>query len=549
MSTELTAKEIVELIDGLKDRISMTFRRDQARLMEFTNPKHEDPEKAAAQQKANLEKLASQLNGEPGLVSRLESILGDRKAEQSRRTWAAALLRLLPDKADILLEMIDPKNEEDSDLRAWLAYYLGEMQCDKAVEPLAKRLQEDHSLTVRIWTACALGRLGERGRLGGKEPLGDVAVDALGFALEFDNYDVKEEAARALGRIGGDGVIEPLMDHLVVTSETRAEVRVMAAKGLVLAFSNDNRPAKAASLERVKQSLPAALADSKPEVRAAAVEVVKSVFGNKAMEFLLTVIRNAAVADVRASAARALVGIGEEEAVTKLQEDLFLGEPTQADRAAEALKAMGIPRAAAVLARKQEIFKDFFKQTVQVNGQDAKETMKKALGSADRGFDSSIWMHRFIFGVGIALIITSVVIFFLGDRVDGAQWFGTGGVIVGLGTILTNFYKGPVQAIKKDVGDLAQLNAAFLGYADRLALIGMEAVHEYTTSEPKENVLDKISREVREATAQTMLLVELYVEDNETIKTMLKNLSDKSDLTAIFAKMDLDRGTGTTVVK
>jgi hypothetical protein len=31
-----------------------------------------------------------------------------------------------------------------------------------------------------------------------------------------------------------------------------------------------------------------------------------------------------------------------------------------------------------------------------------------------------------------------------------------------------------------------------------------------------------------------MLLVELYAEDNETIKKMLKKLSDKSDVAAIF---------------
>ena len=267
------------------------------------------------------------------------------------------------------------------------------------------------------------------------------------------------------------------------------------------------------------------------------------------MKFLLSVVRSDHGEDVRSSAAKMLVAIGEEEAVTKLQSDLFLGEPTQSKRAAEALRAMGIPQAAAALARKQDMFKDFFTQTVQVNGQEAKETMKKAQGSADRGFTSSIWMHRIIFGVGIALIATSVAIFFLGDRVDGAQWFGAGGVLAGLVTILVNFYKGPVQAIKKDVGDLAQLNAAFLGYTDRLALIGMEAVHEYTTSEPTENVVDRISREVRQATAQTMLLVELYVEDNETIKKMLKNLGDKTDLADIFAGMDLDRATGTGIVK
>jgi HEAT repeat protein len=93
-----------------------------------------------------------------------------------------------------------PNDKIRVDVRQGAAKALGEIGDERAVEPLMKALRRDSY--VRWSAVVALGKIGKS------------AVEPLIGVLSDDNWRVREYAVRALGEIGDERAVEPLIKAL-----------------------------------------------------------------------------------------------------------------------------------------------------------------------------------------------------------------------------------------------------------------------------------------------------------------------------------------------
>jgi HEAT repeat protein len=179
------------------------------------------------------------------------------------------------------------------DVRAAAAAALGEIDDDRAVEPLIAAVK-DPGANVRAAAARALGQLG------------DVrAVDRLIMALRDHESVVRGAAAVALGEIGDLKAVEPLINVL----HGREDVRAAAASALgqigdpravepLIAALKDLRLCVAAAEALVQIGAPAAaplvasLRDRAEVVRNAAAEALIVQIGQPALGPLLAALRD-----------------------------------------------------------------------------------------------------------------------------------------------------------------------------------------------------------------------------------------------------------------
>ena len=141
------------------------------------------------------------------------------------RAFAAA-----GDIDSLLAELDNPLERGRVVIRAAAADYLGELHAERAVEPLAKLLQSDPNEHVRTLAVRALGEIGTNDTL---EPLLDAlddpgeavrtwailslgkpanhaAVPALIERLQDNSWSMRRVAAEALVRVGDGSAIEAL---------------------------------------------------------------------------------------------------------------------------------------------------------------------------------------------------------------------------------------------------------------------------------------------------------------------------------------------------
>lgn len=121
------------------------------------------------------------------------------------------------------------RESEDSQLRQFVAYLLGQAGDPRAIEPLIDALQDDH-VGVRGAAANALGNIGSAEAVPYLRPLlqdenaqlvvwaafalsrlGHDHFDVMTGALESDDVDVRRSAILALKQLGDRRAIGPLL--------------------------------------------------------------------------------------------------------------------------------------------------------------------------------------------------------------------------------------------------------------------------------------------------------------------------------------------------
>ena len=186
-------------------------------------------------------KALSQIGG--ASVSHLVQALGDGRWKV--REQAAAALGRIGDR-DALPQLIQALNDRDSGVRSAVASALGRLDDRRAVPHLVQALEVRGNSSY--WAAKALARLGAVSELsealedrrwrvraaavGGLSGLGEAAKPYLTRALDDPHEQVRERAAKALGKTpvhppGSPGPIEPVEPVLLpfgpVASETAPE--------------------------------------------------------------------------------------------------------------------------------------------------------------------------------------------------------------------------------------------------------------------------------------------------------------------------------------
>ncbi|HEY4699997.1 MAG TPA: hypothetical protein VIH27_06480, partial [Nitrososphaerales archaeon] len=137
------------------------------------------------------------------------------------------------------------------------------------------------------------------------------------------------------------------------------------------------------------------------------------------------------------------------------------------------------------------------------------DTISDAINQMKKSFNTTLWMHRVTFYTGIVVIFASVYAAFVGMNLL-ATFLGVSGVA----DISYHFYKKPVEGVHKSIGNLVQLEVAFLGFINELGYWKLLEIK----GDVEKNTL--VTKGLRELTAMTMELIERYIEriPNETSK-------------------------------
>ncbi|HEY6262789.1 MAG TPA: HEAT repeat domain-containing protein [Nitrospiraceae bacterium] len=254
--------------------------------------------------------------------------------------------------ADAVAEQIAALNDEDWAIREEAAMMLGTLRDPRAVVPLVSVLR-DGDRAVRD---AAIGAL---------LAIGEPAVTTLGACLSDPTLTVQELASSVLARIADARVLTPLItalaspDWIVRMHAAKALGRIKDAEAVrplvpllqdkVKAVREETSTALAAIGEAALSSLLRALSHEEWLVRLHAVEALGKTRSPEAVDPLLSVLFNDRDRAVREDAVRALGQIGDNRAVEFLM--TVMREPGFRRLAVEALGQIGDRRAVPVLIK------------------------------------------------------------------------------------------------------------------------------------------------------------------------------------------------------
>ena len=228
-----------------------------------------------------------------------------------RRNAAEALGKIGSDKA--VAPFIQALKDSNKYVRSSAAETLGEIGSDKAVDPLIQALKDsnEYVLTypkseVPLKAAEALGKIGS-----------DKAVEPLIQALKV-SYDLGLNTAKALGKIDSDKAVEISIQTLKdlykwVRRRVSLFIRVI---GLIGFYTNDSVRSNAAEAlgkiggDKAVEPLIQALKDSDNDVRRNAAKALGKIGSDKAVEPLILALKESDN-DVRRNEAKALGKIAE----------------------------------------------------------------------------------------------------------------------------------------------------------------------------------------------------------------------------------------------
>ncbi|MGB2805070.1 MAG: HEAT repeat domain-containing protein [Candidatus Zixiibacteriota bacterium] len=196
---------------------------------------------------------------------------------------------------------------------------LGLIKPDNIIDSLTKNLGAKES-EVRWSAAYALGSIGSEKAI---EPL----IEAL--TKDKESY-VRGRAADALGSIGSEKAIAPLIEALVTDEGSSVRLRAAVALGSI------------GSEKAIEPLIEALSTDEDKYVRWSAAHVLGSIGGEKAIAPLIEALSADEDSDVRSSAADALGRTGSQKAVDPLIEALSTAKAARVrDGAAFALRHVG----------------------------------------------------------------------------------------------------------------------------------------------------------------------------------------------------------------
>jgi HEAT repeat protein len=290
--------------------------------------------------------------GDPAVVY-LTRALSDPR-EHRRELAAMALSRIGASAIQPLISTLGIKGQAGEEA-ARVLVNIG----SPAVEPLVATLGDARLYTyTRRKVAEMLGLIG-----------GERAMDSLIAALADADKAVRQEAIKALARIGAS-VVDPLIVALADTRpgmrdgvvEALGQVGKPAMEGLLQALGDERRELRqgaaqalqrlGAGDEQVMEGLIAYLEHEKWEVRAAAVEVLGRIGGESALGTLITALEDENRIVYR-KAAEALHIIGGDKVVPRLKEALHEAEDPE-----RIIESLSIIRGSAARKFLHEILQD-----------------------------------------------------------------------------------------------------------------------------------------------------------------------------------------------
>ena len=123
-----------------------------------------------------------------------------------------------------------------------------------------------------------------------------------------------------------------------------------------------------------------------------------------------------------------------------------------------------------------------------------------------RNYNTSMFMNRIVFGLGILVILIGLILVIF-DPMNN-QFFGTAGIVTGLGTLVSLFFFGPLQRIQNAMTELVQIEVSFMAYMHRILQTRSIFEQLYITKKIDIDILTKFDKLLNDGMIQTVELIE-----------------------------------------
>jgi HEAT repeat protein len=423
--------------------------------------------------------------------SRLIQILNDEQVDDVARAWIPTFLGLVgtPNAYRALMERL-PVEKEDL-VRRWLVkclvrHFTGDERIDLIIRQFQnEQINHNRRVFVRMLAQS-------------RSPL---IIPLMTQLLDHFDEHLRGLAAWGLGLVQARQAVQPLIHRLALEEELAVSHDIVAA--LVAIGTSDAVSALVALLRDRKKPTQLHVAaaqalgqlathESKDGIQVLLETVTHPdrVVALTATDALLQLLPrdDAAVrlanfglrhTDVAAlpRVADALRLVGGLAAIDHLR--AVRGDPEQEQRAQTLLEQIGGRQALNVLVQRRVDTLTQASNRVAKFDDEALTIFQDTINQAKRGFVTSLRMSTIIFGIGVVLLGFSLYLILRPDPSQFQQLFGVGGGLAGLGTILTMFYRGPLERIERSVTNLVQIEIAFLAYIRQVTQISAMFEREY----------------------------------------------------------------------
>src|SRR5271157_4004071 len=406
------------------------------------------------------------------------------------RSWAGSFIeQLFPQDEAISLLTTALEAEKDPDAASWLSMSLARSlrgtPNEEACAAIGRAYQRATTASeARLQTARAGGyaRCAEAlpflashlltggfdqktAALDGMGALGSVdhpqAVEALWTTFKTAPWpDLITTCAHLLVRASGTVRLEAIQRMLKVLSDSSASSNQREAAAQ--AISATELPSEIS--EKCFPTVVQALALNEGSTGANVLRTLKRSYSDWPSRLARLAV---ASPDERLSAAliRALASDDEARAsaVRMLRSYASDKDPTFRDRATAALKEIGREEAFQTL---QELLKSRYIQPSDRLQEVSHDVFKDTVERMRRNYQTSLTMNRVIFWLGFTVIIVGVLSVCINPSEN--KFFGTAGVVAGLGTLVSLFFFGPLTRVQQALTKLVQIEVAFMAFMHRL---------------------------------------------------------------------------------
>lgn len=177
---------------------------------------------------------------------------------------------------------------------------------------------------------------------------------------------------------------------------------------------------------------------------------------------------------------------------------------------------------------------------VQINRMrdDLMQIFKSLTVKAEKGFENLLKMSKTLFWMGIGIIAITFIWELVGivSKLNWKVLAASGGVLggLGIGTILSAFVRGSMKYIQDSVGNLAQVQIAFLGFIEQLSKL-----NTVKTNNPEESI--RLSELIGTARTETLSDIQKYVEYSESFHEELESIKKRLEKLEVQKKGGEDK--------
>jgi HEAT repeat protein len=149
-------------------------------------------------------------------------------------------------------------------------------------------------------------------------------------------------------------------------------------------------------------------------------------------------------------------------------------------RAYQLLTMLGGQAATQILMSERAKALDRYTDILSDADKDVRDHFKELMSQAKVSFWMSLIMHSIVFGIGVAVLIASMVVAFGGGPPAVSAWIGVGGAGASALTILLSaFYRNPLRNVRGSLNALMQVDVIFLGYVRQINQIDATFKHMF----------------------------------------------------------------------